>query len=506
MEARITRSIVSCASGIALFSALTLAPAPAVAQPRENPLERARHHMELGQDAFAKERFDEAARQFIDAYGASPFPAFLYNAALAHEQAGNRATAAELYRRYLTEEPGASDAAEVEFKIRLLLAESATGTEAGETSPGVPAVEITEVEMKSLISVRTNPPDARIRLLDPAGRPVAAFEGPTGRTVMRGTYAIEVSHPDFRTVQTEIHITPGQVYIVVVEMSQGAFLGFLHLKTDVPGADVYLDDRSMGRVGTTPWGNVLPAGAHRVWIEKPGYDTIEEEIQIVLGGRENREYSLTRLDFGSVLVKANIPGARVYLDDELLGAAPLTGRAAPGRRRLRVAAEGMKDYTSEITVSRGQVTKALVRMNPTPSRTSAWVSLGFSVALFAGGGVTGGFALKINNELEHERNAGRLADDDPRILKGFLLALGADVGFGVGAIVGALSIYYFLRDPLPPSEGKLYDPVDFESNPDAAVAEAEAEPATGPAARGCRFAVVPLVSANSTGLGLALAF
>jgi len=503
-----TRFLVSSMTSLVVASALAFAPGRALAQPRENPLERARHHMELGQGAFASESYDEAARQFVDAYGASPFPAFLYNAALAHEKGGNRTAAAELYRRYLAEEPGAADAAEVEFKIRMLLAESPTGTEAGETSPGVPAVEITEVEMKSLISVRTNPPEARVRLLDTAGLEVAAFEGATTQTVVRGTYAIEVSHPDFRTVQTDINVIPGQVYIVVVELSQGAFLGFLHVKTDVPGAFVYVDDRSTGQAGTTPWGNVLPAGPHRIWIEKPGYETIEDEIQIALGSQETREYSLTRLGFGSMLVKANIPGARVYLDDELLGVAPLTGRAEPGRHRLRVAAEGMKDYLSEITVSRGQVTKALVRMNPTPSRTSAWVSLGFSVALFAGGGVTGGFALKIDNELEHERNAGRLADDDPRILKGFLLALGADVSFGVGAIVGALSIYYFLRDPLPPSEGKLYDPVDFEENPDAAAgeAEAEAEPAAGPTTRGPRFVVAPIVSANSAGLGLALAF
>jgi tetratricopeptide (TPR) repeat protein len=501
-----TRSIVSCASGFALFSVLALAPVLAPAQPRENPLERARHHMELGQEAFGQERFDEAARQFVDAYAASPFPAFLYNAALAHEQGGNRATAAELYRRYLTEEPGAADAAEVEFKIRMLLAESPTGTEAGETAPGVPAVEITEVEMKSLISVRTNPADARIRLLDTEGRQVADFEGPGGQTVVRGTYAVEVSHPDFRTVQTDLHVAPGQVYIIVVEMSQGAFLGFLHVRTDVPGAEVYVDDRSLGRVGTTPWGNVLPAGSHRIWVEKPGYEPVEDEIQVTLGGQEVREYALSRLGFGAVLVKANVPGARVYLGQELLGVAPLEGQAPPGRHQLRVTAEGMKDYTAEIVVARGQVTKALVRMNPTPSRTSAWVSLGFSVALFAGGGVTGGFALKTRNELDDARNQGRLADDDPRILKGFLLALGADVGFGVGTIVGALSIYYFLRDPLPPSEGKLYDPVDFEENPGGQPPRADEPAPDAAAARGPRLVVAPFASARAAGLGLALAF
>jgi hypothetical protein len=134
------RSIRAICAVLFAAGALLLVPGRAPAQPRENPLERARHHMELGQEAFSREAWDEAARQFVDAYGASPFPAFLYNAALANEKGDNRATAAELYRRYLSEEPSASDAAEVEIKIRMLLAESPTETEEGETSPGVPQV------------------------------------------------------------------------------------------------------------------------------------------------------------------------------------------------------------------------------------------------------------------------------------------------------------------------------------------------------------------------------
>ncbi len=446
---------------VGLIGAILLfAPVVGQTQPRDNPLERARHHMELGQEAFNQGRHVEAALEFVNAYAASPFAAFLYNAGLAYEKAGDTDKTIDFFRRYLAADPNAQDYAQVDMKIRALLA----GVETGEK----PDVEITKVEMKSLISVRTNPPDATVRVLDDKGDEVTRTDGTVAQTVVRGKYTIEASHADYRTVQTDINVIPGQVYMVVVEMSQGAFLGFLHIKTDVPGAAVFLDNKGQGQVGTTPWGNVLSTGKHTFWVEKPGYKIIKQEFDIALAEQKRIDLELERMSFGSLLVKSNVEGAKVFVDGQFLGPAPLEEQVSPGSHKVKIEAEGLKDYETDVVVSRGQQTKTLVRLNNKPSRTSAWVSLGFSAALFIGGGVAGFMALDLNNELDAARNSGRLTNDDPRILKGFLWALSADIAFGVGAVVGGLCIYYFLRDPLPPSEGKLFDPVDFEENPENA--------------------------------------
>ncbi|MBW2276480.1 MAG: tetratricopeptide repeat protein [Deltaproteobacteria bacterium] len=85
---------------ILAFFVLLLGGASAVAQPQDNPLERARDHMELGQNAFETGDYETAAEQFVDAYAASPFPAFLYNAGLAFEKWGDKKQAAEMLRRW----------------------------------------------------------------------------------------------------------------------------------------------------------------------------------------------------------------------------------------------------------------------------------------------------------------------------------------------------------------------------------------------------------------------
>ena len=142
-----------------------------------------------------------------------------------------------------------------------------------------------------------------------------------------------------------------------------------------------------------------------------------------------------------------------------------------------------------------------MRLNPLQSRTPAWLAFGFAAALFAAGGAFGGVALHLDRELEADRNRGRLADDDPRIRDGFLWALGADVSFGLGAIVSGVCVYTFLRDPLPPSDGKVYEPVDMAGDAQAEVPQPAARGAGGPS-----FAAVPIVLRGGAGLSLAVVF
>jgi hypothetical protein len=514
-------------------SAVVFCSAHALAETQENRLKNARKQMELGQEAFNLKNYSEAAVYFEAAFEASPFAAFLYNAGLACEKGHNAARAVEFYRRYLELEPEASDASEIAKKIETL----AVAVQA-EPSPEQPAADAPsaepetrpaseaadpeadpEVEMKSLISIRTNPENAAIRILSPDGTVMMSSAGggePSVLTVQRGTYIVEASHPDYRTVTTEISVTSGQVYVVVVEMSQGAFLGFLRVTSDIPGAEVFIDSLEAGPAGVTPFGNVIPAGEHTIWVGKPGYVRIEQKVDVAVGDEAELNLLLDRLPFGALKVKTNVKNAEVFVNGKSEGLVDekfsFTRLLPSGKYQVRVFAEGMKDYVSDVAVEGGKESKLLVRMNPKPSRTSGFVSAGFSLALFGAGSAFGGIALNRRNSLRADRRAGRLASDDPRALEGLLWAVGADISFAVGAIVAGMSLYYFLRDPLPPSEGKLREPVDFTENPKSDPAAEKASDKTRRTSTSARSRIAPrwqlspMLGRDTAGLGFQIVF
>jgi hypothetical protein len=45
------------------------------------------------------------------------------------------------------------------------------------------------------------------------------------------------------------------------------------------------------------------------------------------------------------------------------------------------------------------------------------------------------------------------------------LSIAADIAFGLAAVLGLFSVYYFLRDPLPDSEGRVLQPRDWAFSP-----------------------------------------
>lgn len=119
-----------------LFAAacvLLAAAPPARAQPSEPPPETkadARKHFDQAQVFYRLGRFDDAVREFEEAYRLYPKPALLFNLGQAHRQAGNTDKAIFFFRQYLDSNPEAKDRGEIEALIQELeKAKAATPTQ-----------------------------------------------------------------------------------------------------------------------------------------------------------------------------------------------------------------------------------------------------------------------------------------------------------------------------------------------------------------------------------------
>ncbi|MBX3246608.1 MAG: PEGA domain-containing protein [Myxococcales bacterium] len=466
----------SWVTGAAALVTLLVGTAPATAQTERELLQQAREAMERGQEAYVAERWPEAADAFLAAYRARPFSAFLYNAGIALERQGSLRDAVQQYERYVEAEPDASDVDEVRARIERLraalgAAEPDPGTDPDpgtEPDPGAepttrpPAVVVDEPPqvMKSLLSVETNPADARISVRQ-GGRVVATGPSPFAETLDEGEYEISVEHGDYQTITRSMRIRAGRVYVAILEMSQGEFLGYLRVVSDPPGARVYLDDREAGSVGDTPYQNVVVSGTHRIWVDRPGYEPQEREVEVGLGDDLRTEFSLERVTYGRLRVVANVPGATVLVDGREVGTVPYEGDHDAGVRRVVVRHRGMKDYVEEVDLQRGQLTPLRVRLRPSVSRSGAWAMLTLGVLTAGGGAALAILADGTRRDLDADRRQGILATDDSRFLRGRILSIGANAAFGLAGLLGILSIYYFVRDPLPDSEGTALEPRDW---------------------------------------------
>jgi hypothetical protein len=293
------------------------------------------------------------------------------------------------------------------------------------------------------------------------GRVVAQGPAPFAHTLEQGAYNVSVEHPDYQTVNQDVRIEPGKVYVVIVEMSQGQFLGYLRVVSNVPGAQVFIDDREQGSRGTTPFEAPAPIGTHHIWVERPGYRVEELDAEVGIGEDVTLRVDLTRVEFGRLRVVGNISGSRVYVDGQQVGVVPFEGQVSAGPHRVSVQSDGMKTYEANVTIRNGQLTPMRVRLRPDVGRGGAIVTTVFAGLLLGGGIATAVIGNDLRNTLAAEQDAGRLASDDPRLDHGFILYIAADAAFGLSVILGGLALFYFLNDPLPPSEGSVQDARDW---------------------------------------------
>ncbi len=508
--------------GLLVLSLAALALAPAVflgaeldargAAPCAGSVEESRRHMDRGLDYFDHKRFAEAAAEFDAAFAAQPYSAFLCNAAMAYGEAGDYGNAILRYEAFLKAEPNPPDLARIKKTLAWLIAQKAAkdaaaaasaDAGAGDAGPVQPAADAGPAPLFDFADGGAPPsPDLGATIQsqvviesDPPGAPLRIFVKKTGASAFKlgsanvgwekVTAAVRTPHDvslpvgqyhivldafqDYKTSETDLDLEPGRVYAFKANLSQGTFLGFLRVTAELEGAPIYLDDPPPHKKhpwGSTPFGDLLDAGEHRVWIEVPGFLPFVQKVTIEHGKIVDLPAALEREKFGFLRVDGNAEEIGVKVDGVSYGTTsavgePLKIRLPSGPHKVELDAPGRKPFIGTVEVPRGQEVSVHGRLSYSPPRRDAVLS----GALTVGAAVGGVFLL--------QQPTHRFVKDftSPIGLRAVdasnqpWLKVGGGVALGLSALLAGATVYSLVHDPNPPSQLKRDEPQEFEGSP-----------------------------------------
>nr|VFJ45192.1 MAG: TolA protein [Candidatus Kentron sp. DK] len=207
--------------------------------------------------------------------------------------------------------------------------------------------------------VETNRPDAAITIDGkPIGPPGAPHELPAG------AYTARVESAGYRPVEKRLQLTAGRTHRLSVELEP--LPAQLTVRSNVTGDSVFIDGQAVGATGPSP--HELAAGEYTVRVEKEGYEPFQERVMLAAGEEETVRARLEPAK-AQLVVEADTPAARVFVDGQSLGVAgsnPHTVLA--GEHRIRVEKEGFHPFESEVTLAAAAQETVRAVLEPKPAR------------------------------------------------------------------------------------------------------------------------------------------
>ena len=460
-----------------LVVGLIVAISSAQAQPAD-ALKKAQSAFDQAQLDYLQGKYDEAAKGFEEAFAARQFPQFLYNVGAAHHMKGKKASdpesyakAVDYYRKYLAADPQAGDKAKVEKAIGVLEAEIArikaaavtpppgAGSGSAPPPPVAPSTEVQnlgDVKVRGLVVIESEPQNATIYLDDKK-------KGPFGQTPwsgsLEGEHKVIIEKRGFMVSESVVAADPSKLFVLRAVLGKEDFLGWVEVTSNVPGADVYIDDKSVGAVAKTPHSQNIKPGKHTFWVTAEGYDEYKIEVEVVPGGTHEVKAPLKGAPVGRInVIGLGIEDSTVKIDGVVAcERGPCLKSIPQGEHTITVTRPGMKSYSRRINVQPKTETTIKVSLAPTPSRSDAIVAYVLAGGFTAGGIVLGLKANGYKDDLRKEIDAGDPPPDnnDGRYTKGKIFAIAADVTFVLAGITALTAVYWTFRDKGEPSTGLI---------------------------------------------------
>ena len=454
-----------------VWIALCALAAPAAAQEAE-ALVKAQSAFDQAQQNYLLGKYDEAAKGFQEAYAAREFPQFLYNAGACFHMKGKRdsnaesyAAAVDFYKKYLAADPNAADKSKVEKAIGVLEAEIKRLKEAAAPKPGeaapppAPSAEVQKLgdaKPRSLVVIDSEPQGAAIYLDDKKHGSIGVT--PWSGSI-EGTHKVIIEKRGYMVSESEVTGDPNKLFALRAVLGKQEFLGWVQVTANVPGAVVYIDDKSGGAAAKAPHSQNIAPGKHTLWVTAEGYDEVKFEIDIAPGETKELRASLKGAPLGRInVLGVGIEDAKIYIDGQLAcERGPCLKSISQGEHTLRVERSGLKTFERRVSIQARTETTVKVSLASKPGRSDAVVAFVMAGAFGAGGAYLGIQANKVRDELRKEIDAGNPPVDtqDDRFTKGKIFAIAADATFVIAGITALTAVYYTFRDKGPPSTGLI---------------------------------------------------
>lgn len=427
---------------------------------QDESLNKAREAFDSGQRLFQEEKFAEAALKFKEAYEARPFAQFLFNIGACNEKDNKYPEAIEYYDRYIAAKPGDADVAKTQLRIKALrkAIEEISTSGADPEQPTEAMKNLEQIEIRGLVVIESEPQGADIYLDSRESTPLS--KTPWNGT-LTGEHLVIIERKGYKPLERTIRPDPNKLLVLVFGLGEQDYLGYLDVTSNVPGADIYIDDKSVGAKAQSPWSGEIQPGKHKVWVTKEGYTEYETEVEVIAGETHKISANLDGADVGYLNVRGKgVENLRIYVDGKVLcKRGPCLKPLEAGKHRVSIRRSGHRSYNQTIDVqSRTEVTMR-ANLAKTPSRKDAVVAYLFAAAFAGGGYYLGTKSQDMHDDLEKEIAAGNppIDNNDPRLgygLKsGKTYALAADLSYTIGGASLLLAIYYTFRDKGQPSTG-----------------------------------------------------
>lgn len=139
--------------------------------------------------------------------------------------------------------------------------------------------------------------------------------------------------------------------------------GTLVIRTDVEGAEVMVDEETVGYTPVDPV--TLEAGQHTVRVRRPGFTEFDDVVQIEPGRDLALDVPLIALAM-IVTVRSDPDEARVFVDGTFRGDTPIELELPDGDHSLRVTYPRYQEVVREIHARAGQTDLIEVDLEPIP--------------------------------------------------------------------------------------------------------------------------------------------